>query len=79
MLPLGEPMLAWSFNHDEEALPGLVEQRDQQMNVSTFETRKNRQDLIQLAEPQCGVNAIADRFEGVIQSIPGVFGKGGME
>lgn len=27
-LPLGEPMLAWSFNHDGEAAPGLAEARN---------------------------------------------------
>jgi hypothetical protein len=27
-MPLGEPMLAWWFNRDGEAMPGLVESRD---------------------------------------------------
>ena len=57
-LPLGKPMLAWSFNHDGEAKPGLVEQRDKQMDMNTSERRKARQDLVALAKPQAGVEAL---------------------
>jgi hypothetical protein len=57
-LPLGEPMLAWSFNHDREAKPGLVERRDKEMDTHTSERRKDRQDLVALATPQAGVEAL---------------------
>ena len=32
-LPLGEPMLTWSFNRDGEAKAGLVEKRDKDLRV----------------------------------------------
>lgn len=71
-LPFGEPSLAWSFNRDGEAHPGLVEDRDQRMDMNTEEIRRERQDLIDLANPQNGVNAIRHKFDGTLQSIPGV-------
>lgn len=51
-LPLGAPMLAWSFTKDGEAVPGLVEQRDRQLGVSTVDRRRDRADLAALAKPQ---------------------------
>ena len=74
-LPLGEPMLAWSFNRDGEALPGLVEDRDRRMGVSTAERREARQDLVPLARPQEGVDALKDAFPGPTSPIPGVVDK----
>lgn len=50
-LPMGEPMLAWSFNRDGEATPGLIEQRDKRMNIDTGETRRECSDLRALAKP----------------------------
>ena len=41
-LPLGEPMLAWSFNHDGEAAPGLAEARDQRFGVDSQKLREER-------------------------------------
>lgn len=60
--PLGPSRLAWSFNADGEARPGLIESRDETMQVDTDESRSNRRDLIELAEPQRGVDALADAF-----------------
>lgn len=71
-LPLGEPKLAWSFNRDGEARPGLVEERDRRMGISTQERRRARQDLVPLARPQSGVDALKDAFEGSTRPIPGV-------
>lgn len=71
-LPLGEPMLAWSFNRDGEARPDLVESRDRRMGIDTEERRRSRQDLVPLARPQSGVDALQDRFPGPTQPIPGV-------
>ena len=74
-LPLGEPMLAWSFNRDGEAKPGLVERRDEAMGISSAEVRAERQDLIELAKPQEGVDTLKDAFSGPTQSIEGVVDK----
>jgi hypothetical protein len=74
-LPLGEPMLAWSFSRDGEARPGLVEERDKRMGVDTQATRQKRQDLVELAKPQDGVDALHGKFEGTSTPIPGVVDK----
>lgn len=71
-LPLGEPLLAWSFNRDGEARRGLVESRDQRMGVDTAQRRRDRQDLVPLARPQHGVDALKGRFPGPTNPIPGV-------
>jgi Protein of unknown function (DUF1264) len=74
-LPLGAPALAWSFNRFGEAAPGLVESRDERMGIDTEERRRQRQDLIELAHPQEGVDALEGAFEGPTQPIPGVVDK----
>lgn len=71
-LPLGAPVLAWSFNRDGEAKPGLVEARDETMGIVTAERRRQREDLQELARPQHGVDALKGRFPGPVESIPGV-------
>jgi Protein of unknown function (DUF1264) len=71
-LPLGKPRLAWSFNHDGEAKAGLVEQRDKKLDLTTRELRKDRQDLVMLAKPQAGVEALKGQFSGPTQALPGV-------
>jgi hypothetical protein len=74
-LPFGEPALAWSFNRFGEAAPGLVESRDQRMGIDTEERRRQRQDLIELAHPQEGVDALKDAFDRPTEPIPGVVDK----
>jgi hypothetical protein len=74
-LPLGEPKLAWSFNRDGEAKPGLLERRDRALEVETSEIRERRRDLTPLAKPQAGVDALKDGFDAPTQSIPGVVDK----
>ena len=71
-LPLGEPHLAWSFNRDGEADPALVKARDERLGVRTDETREKRRDLVSAARPQCGVDALRDRFGGETKPVPGV-------
>jgi hypothetical protein len=71
-LPTGKPMLAWSFNRDGEARPGLVEERDSKMNINSKDIRNKRQDLTALARPQMGVDALKGRFGRPTQDIPGV-------
>ena len=57
-VPLGPPMLAWSFNRDGEMLPNLQEERDTRMKVHTGAKRKARADLKPLAHPQGCVDAL---------------------
>jgi len=71
-LPLGPPALAWSFNREGEARPGLIEARDRAMGISTEERRRARQDLVPLARPQAGVDALKNAFPGPTRPIPGV-------
>jgi hypothetical protein len=75
-LPLGAPVLEWSFNRDGEALPGLVEDRDRRLAIDTAEKRRNRAELASLARPQAGVDVLKDRFGRPTTGIPGVVDKG---
>ena len=58
-LPLGEPKLAWSFNRDGEALPGLIERMEERVDVDVSKKRSSRQDLKSRANPQEGVDALS--------------------
>jgi hypothetical protein len=71
-LPLGEPRLAWSLNRDGEAKPGLVERRDHQMKLNSSKKRRNRADLVPLAKPQVGVDALKGVFPHAAIEMPGV-------
>lgn len=62
-IPMGEPMLAWSFNKDNEAKPELLTTMEKKLDINISDTRKKRKDLLPLAKPQYGVNAIADKFK----------------
>lgn len=70
--PLGPAMLAWSFNRDGEAIPEMIEERDRELEVSTQDARKQREELRELANPQSGVDALKGRFNRPTQDIPGV-------
>ncbi|MGE5524321.1 MAG: OBAP family protein [Rhodospirillaceae bacterium] len=71
-LPLGDPMLAWSFNRDGEVQPKLVEDRDLKLKMSTIDKRRARTDLMPLAKPQAGVDALQGKFTVETREIPGV-------
>lgn len=71
-LPLGAPMLAWSFNRDGEAMPALIEKRDKKMDINTAHKRGERADLLQLAKPQSGVDDLKGKFSRPTNDIPGV-------
>lgn len=71
-LPLGEPMLAWSFNRDGKAMPGMVDARDKSFGVSTAQKRQERADLRQLAKPKAGVDAMEDKIGWSTRDIAGV-------
>lgn len=70
-LPFGPPHLQWSFNRDGEANPEMVQARDSRMNLNSSKARRERQDLVDLAQPQGGVDAIAGSFPNA-KPIPGV-------
>jgi hypothetical protein len=65
-LPFGEPKLAWSFNHDGEALPGLIWQMERRVDVKTTEKRRSRQELRSRAKPQEG----SDELKAVLPKAP---------
>jgi Protein of unknown function (DUF1264) len=71
-LPIGPPHLAWSFNRDGEAHPGLVENAFQQLKIDSSEKRKDRADLSAVAHPQEGVDALKGAFPGAGAAPPGV-------
>lgn len=71
-LPLGEPMLAWSFNRDGEAHSELVETRDQRMEIDSQKTRHERAEFTDLARPQSGVDALNGQFSRPTQAVQGV-------
>lgn len=70
-LPLGPPMLAWSFNRDGEARAGLVEQRDKSLGIDSAAKRRERAELQSLARPQSGVDDLRQAFPKA-RDIPGV-------
>jgi hypothetical protein len=74
-LPLGEPMLAWSFNRDGEVLTELTARRDKRMGINTMQIRKDRADLQHLAKPQAGVDFLKGKFNRLTQDISGVVDK----
>jgi hypothetical protein len=76
-LPLGGPILEWSFNRDGEAMPGLIEERDRRLGADIVQERLKRQDLVPLAKPQSGVDVLKDKFHRPTRSIPGVMNKNG--
>lgn len=70
-LPMGDPMLMWSFNRDGECDPSLEQDREAALGLDTAKTRKERQSFVSEAHPQEGVNALRDHFTGT-SPIPGV-------
>lgn len=75
ILPLGEPMLAWSFVRDGEVQDWLVAQRDKAFGVDTEARRAARQDLRAQAHPQEGVDTLKGRYGRPTRDIPGVTDK----
>jgi hypothetical protein len=61
-LPLGDPMLMWSFNRDGEMDPALKQSGKEDLNFDFEEKREERQDLAEYARPQWGVDAMKGKF-----------------
>lgn len=61
-LPFGPPHLAWSFNHDGEIAPGMIDRRDDRMQTNTKCKRQRRVDLATYAHPQYGVDDLRGSF-----------------
>lgn len=74
-LPMGPAMLAWSFSRDGEAIPELIEKRDQRLAIDSAEKRQQRTNLQKLANPQSGVDDLKGKFDRPTQDIPGVIDK----
>lgn len=74
-LPMGDPLLAWSFNRDGEAMPALVARRDRKLGLDTAAARRRRADLQPLARPQSGVDDLKGKFARRTEDIPGVIDK----
>jgi hypothetical protein len=62
-LPLGEPMLMWSFNRDGEADEALRTDFQRAMDHDEMSKREKRRDLTERAHPQRGVDEMAADFE----------------
>ena len=74
-LPFGPPHLQWSFNRDGEAEPAMIQARDARMDLDTTKARQDRKELVPLARPQGGVDAMAAFFPGAA-ALPGVADNG---
>src|SRR3954451_20018062 len=74
-LPLGDAQLMWSFNRDGEADEALKHDFEEHMGVDEAAKRSQRADLVELAHPQRGVDAMAGEFSGT-RRLPGVVDAG---
>ncbi|MBU8861522.1 MULTISPECIES: DUF1264 domain-containing protein [unclassified Micromonospora] len=63
-LPLGDPMLMWSFNRDGQCDPALEQHRNQATDVDRARKRDARSGLVDRAHPQDGVALLDDAFPG---------------
>jgi hypothetical protein len=70
-LPLGDPKLMWSFNREGECDEAIKQHRNEHMGIDPEEKRSRRQELLALAHPQEGVDALKDAFPGSVP-VPGV-------
>ena len=70
-LPIGPSHLAWSFIHDGEDMPGLVEARDKRFGFDTRDARQDRQDLVALANA-CEVPGVRDNGDASTRPAPAI-------
>lgn len=74
-LPVGKPLLAWSYNRDGEAPAELVAARDERTGIDTAAKREGRSQLSAKARPQAGVNALLGKLKGGGSSPAGVLAR----
>jgi hypothetical protein len=70
-LPVGEPVLMWSFNREGECDEALKTDRNEVMGLDVEHKRQQRRSLVERAHPQHGVDAMRDQFTGTVP-VPGV-------
>jgi len=70
-LPLGDPMLMWSFNRDGEADEPLKQDFQRAMEIDEAAKRAQRRSFAEKADPQHGVDTMAREFHGTTP-LPGV-------
>ncbi len=73
-LPLGEPKLAWSYNADGEINQVMEKNLENRLGISLMQKREQRSDLVELARPQEGVDALKTFFPNR-KKLPGVVDK----
>jgi hypothetical protein len=61
-LPLGPPMLMWSYNADGELGEEPIRERDKRMNIDTGKKRASRSEMAPEAHAQRGVHALSSSF-----------------
>ncbi len=69
-LPMGAPKLMWSFNRFGEADEEMKRDRDEAMGLNPEKKRKERQDMLDRAHPQRGVDALKDAFPDAEETPP---------
>jgi len=69
-LPLGEPMLMWSFNREGEMDEVMKRHTATALSIDFDEKRAQRQDLVQHAHPQCGVDLLKGVFPNAAPAPP---------
>lgn len=70
-LPVGEPKLMWSFNRDGESDERMKQDRNEAMGIDVDRKRADRQELVELAHPQEGVDLLRSHFPASTP-VPGV-------
>ncbi len=72
-LPYGDPMLMWSFNRDGEMDEALKRHTAEALEIDFDDKRRQRQDLVERARPQCGVDLLKGVFpDAAPEPPPGV-------
>jgi hypothetical protein len=70
-LPVGDPMLMWSFNREGEVDSALQQDRNQAMRIDPEPRKESRAKYLDRAHPQRGVGTMRDAFTGTTPT-PGV-------
>lgn len=63
-LPVGQPMLAWSYNRDGEAPEKMLAERNERLKVDVEAKREDRKSFAAVARPQTGEKELEGRIPG---------------